>query len=394
MKKRRRETWLLLLVSLLTACALLTWPVSAVMGEGTEAVSSESQEENPITEEETVPDQESEESSESGDSAEEAEPTLEELRDELLAIIGEGEETQSIRTQINQMIALGDLNGTLRTYLEGMIRLHQLEYETAQLRESLDQMEAANGSLGTIGEAVTELENPDETLRRVEEEISAQAARLLESAEYDGTGELADLVNQCLAYLDNGTAGADSADVAAILLFAGLRDGEFLNDAGLVTAQDAISGCFSNILSRYTGLSAQTRQSLESASQTIEGRANNASALNPGVLVAAGGALKLTNPVFTYSGTIMISLADAAAFLGGEVVEMEDNDTVVIQAPGVVLEMTKGSSDAYLNDRLQKMAQPVLNFDQVCYLPLDTMLRCCGMERMTIGGYELLYAAP
>ena len=116
--------------------------------------------------------------------------------------------------------------------------------------------------------------------------------------------------------------------------------------------------------------------------------------MDPGGLVAAGVTLQLTNPVFTYSGTTMVSLKDAAVFLGGEVVEMGDNATVVIQAPGVVLEMTRGSSDAYLGDKLLKMEQPVLSFDKVCYLPLDTVLRCCGMERMTVGNYTLLYAAP
>ena len=87
----------------------------------------------------------------------------------------------------------------------------------------------------------------------------------------------------------------------------------------------------------------------------------------------------------------MLSLADAAALAGGAVVEMEENDTVVIQAPGVVLELTRGSSDAYLNDRLQKMDQPVLYFDGKCYLPLDTALQCGNWARMTVGGYELIY---
>ena len=72
----------------------------------------------------------------------------------------------------------------------------------------------------------------------------------------------------------------------------------------------------------------------------------------------------------------------------------EDNAAVVIQAPGVVLEMTKGTSDAYLSDKLLKMDQPVLSFDKVCYLPLDTVLQCYGMERLSVGSYELLYAAP
>lgn len=332
-------------------------------------------------------------SGEPGQDAQE-ERTLEELRDELLTILGSEEDTTAIQENIDRMIALGDPDGTLRTYLENMIQLQQLRYETEQLEATLEQMEAANGNLGTIGTAVAAATNPDETLRRVEEDLSEPAAQLLESAGYDGTGELAELAARCLGYLDERTGGADSADVAVILLCAGLRDGEFLDATGMATAQDLITTHFSNILRRYPAVPAEVRKSMEQETASIVERSNKAEAMNPGVLVAAGKSLDLTRPVFTYDDTILLSLDDAAAFLDGTIVEMADNDTVVLQSDGVVLEMTKGSSDAYYNDRLLKMEQPLIRFDQTCYLPLDTLLECCGMARMTLGGYELLYAAP
>ena len=408
MDKRRGRGGLLRLASLLLICALLTGPVLAAAGDGSETATSQ----EAVSETQTDEGTDSTQASESEDTGEEStdredteatggedtpadpEPTLEELRDELLAILGGGEEAAAIQANIDRLIALGDPNGNLRTYLEGMIRLRQLQYEQEQLQATLDQLETADETIGTIGQAATALENPDEVLSRIETEISDQAARLMESAGYDGTGDLAALAARALEYLDEGRAGADSADVAAILLFTWLQEGEFLTDTGFVTASDAIASHFSNIAGRYQGLSSQERQTLEIASEDIAGRANNAQSMDPSTLVAAGGTLALTHPVFTYSGTIMISLADAAAFLGGEVVEMENNAAVVIQAPGVVLEMTKGTSDAYLSDKLLKMDQPVLSFDKVCYLPLDTVLQCCGMERLSVGSYELLYAAP
>ena len=392
MDKRRGRGGLLRLASLLLVCALLTWPALAAAADGsgtTDTAETGGETQTGSSSQETGG-----ESAGEGDTETEPEPTLEELRDELLAILGGGEEAAVIQANIDRLIALGDPNGNLRTYLEGMIRLRQLQYEQEQLQATLDQLETADETIGAIGQAATALENPDEVLSRIETEISDQAARLMESAGYDGTGDLAALATCTLDYLDTGRAGTDSADVAAILLFTWLQEGEFLTDTGLVTASDAIATHFSNIAGRYQGLSSQERQTLESASEDIAGRANNAQSMDPGALVAAGGTLALTHPVFTYSGTIMLSLADAAAFLGGEVVEMEDNAAVVIQAPGVVLEMTKGSSDAYLSDKLLKMDQPVLSFDKVCYLPLDTVLQCCGMERLSVGSYELLYAAP
>ena len=71
--------------------------------------------------------------------------------------------------------------------------------------------------------------------------------------------------------------------------------------------------------------------------------------------------------------------------------DMEDNDAVVIQGSGIVLEMIKGSSDAYLNDKLKKMPAPALVFDGVCYVPLDTVLESCGLARMTIDNIQLIY---
>ena len=393
MKRRGEGSWLIPALSVLLACSLLAWPaLAAAAGSGADTPGSGTADHADSGEgAESAQEEDAAAEAEGEEPEEEPEPTLEELRDELLAILGGGEEAAAIQANIDRLIALGDPNGTLRTYLEGMIQLHQLQYQLEQLQTTLEGMEASDESIGAIGEAVSAAENPDEILRRVEEELSAQAARLMEAAGYDGTGDLAVMAAEALAYLDSGIAGGDSADVAAILLFAQLQHSELLSEAGLVTASDAMTGHFRNILSRYPALSAQAREALEAGSLAIAGRANRAQAVSPDRLVAAGGALELTQPVFAYGDAVMLSLADAAAFLGGEVVEMEENATVVIQAPGVVLEMTRGSSDAYCNDRLLKMAQPVLYFDGICYLPLDTVLQCGNLERMRVGSYELIY---
>ncbi len=368
MRKTKRRGWKVWLACLLVIAPLLT---------GTVRAAEQAQTDTQGTEVTPTP-----------------EPTLEELRNELLAIMGGGEDTAELQANIDRVIALGDPGGTLRSYLEGMIRLHQLSYEMEQLQASLDAMETADGSLGAIGETVTALEGPNESLSRIGAEVSAQAARLMESAGYDGTGELGLLTDRVLAYLDADLDGTNRTDVAAVLLFQGLLDSGTLNEAGTVTATDAATAHFNNIAGRYRGLASSVRAALKEASQAIADRANRAQALDPGMLVLANGSLSLTDPVFTYDGDVMISLRDAAAFLNGQVVEMTDNATVVIQASGVVLEMTRGSSDAYWNDRLVKMAQPVLCFDQVCYLPLDAMLLCGGMEQTAVGGYALIYTSP
>ena len=250
MDKRRGGGGLLRLASLLLICALLTGPVLAAAGDGSETATSQEAGSETQTDEGT----DSTQASESEDTGEEStdredteatggedtpadpEPTLEELRDELLAILGGGEEAAAIQANIDRLIALGDPNGNLRTYLEGMIRLRQLQYEQEQIQATLDQLETADETIGAIGQAATALENPDEVLSRIETEISDQAARLMESAGYDGTGDLAALAARALEYLDEGRAGADSADVAAILLFTWLHEGVVLTDTGFLTA--------------------------------------------------------------------------------------------------------------------------------------------------------------
>ena len=318
----------------------------------------------------------------------EPEKTLEQLRDELMAILGESEETQTILAEINRLIALGDPNGTLRTYLEGSIRLHQMQYEMEQLQSQLGQLAASDAGLAAIDDAAAAIGVVDDLLLRVETDISEAAARLMENAGYDGTGELAEMASAALAYVDGTETGRN---LAVILLMTDLQNSGLLTDTGLVTASDEIRASLSQLAAAGATLSSAQRARLESESQAITGRANNAEALSPDWLVTAGNSLQLTAPVFTYNGSIMLSLADAAAFAGGQVIEMTDNDAVVIQAPGMVLEMVKGSSDAYLNDKLLKMPASVLSFDGVCYVPLDTVLSGCGMTRMTIDNYHLIY---
>ena len=193
MRCQNHRSWLLGLLAALTALALLSGATLAA-GDGSGTFAPEDQESQQETGGETAGGEETsgEETGEE-EEEEEPEPTLEELRDQLLAILGGGEETAAIQADIDRLISLGDPGGTLRTYLESSIRLHQIQYEMEQLQSTLEGLEAADEAIGSIGQAMTVLENPDEVLSRIREEISDQAARLLEAAEYDGTGELADL---------------------------------------------------------------------------------------------------------------------------------------------------------------------------------------------------------
>ena len=65
---------------------------------------------------------------------------------------------------------------------------------------------------------------------------------------------------------------------------------------------------------------------------------------------------------------------------------------MVLQAEGMVLEMVRGSSDVYLNDKLQKMDAPVLYYDKMCYLPLSVVLEGGGLGLLTVGESQLIYA--
>ena len=326
-------------------------------------------------------------------SSQEPEPTLEELRDELLAIMGEAENRESVKTSIDRLIALGDPEDTLRTYLEQTIRLYQLQSEQQELENSLTQLEGMNEGLSALGEAVDSGMNPDEVLRRLESEVDAGAAQMLKDLGYDGTGELFELANAAITYLDEGKAGTQSGHMAAILLYQGLIDGEFLEEEGVEQAQKTISSHASSIAGSYQGLSSQSRETLQTQSQDIAQKANLAQAMDPSALVVAGGTLALTKPVFTYNGCIMISLTDAASFLGGQVVKMADGCTMAIQSPYGVLEVILGLGNAYWNDRLLKLEVPAILFDNEQYIPLDALLSCRGMARMQVGSVQLIYAA-
>lgn len=327
----------------------------------------------------------------SSSDSEEPEKTLEELRDDLLAILGSGTETAELREKINRMIALGDPQGTLRIYLEGMVRLRQIAYEQEVLENTIDALEKTDPEIGEISKAAAKLEeaDPDPTLLRIEKEISAPAAKLMEDAGFDGTGELAEIAASALERLD-GTA--NGRDVAAILLLMGLRESGQLTDAGIVMVDNNVRQHFNSIQSRSGNLTSLTvLEELENASVEIARRANKAESMSPRQIVVAGSSIVFNAPVFTYNGTVMLSLEDAAGFIGGTVTELAEDDAAVIQAKGAVLEMVRGSSDAYLNDKLQKMDAPLLTFDKVGYLPLNIAVKCCGMECMTIGSYQLVY---
>lgn len=313
-------------------------------------------------------------------------PTLEELRDTLMDILGDGEESQAIRASIDRMIALGDPGGTLRQWLESTIRKYQLEQELAQLTGALKGLETSSEELGGLAQAVVGLTaEPDELLLQIGV-VCPTAAALLEGLEgFDSAEEQRAQFAAILASGDDTDAGQC---LMAVRLLLALKDGGLLDEAGIAAAQSGLIAELSRLTALCQTVTGQRRETLEAASRTLAGRANLAEPLSPARLVVVGQTLNYTAPVFTYNGAIMLSLDDAAGFLGGQVVEQ--GDTLAIVVPGTVLELVKGSSDGYLNDKLCKLSAPVLKFDQVYYLPLDTVLKCCGMERVTVEGYQLI----
>ena len=316
----------------------------------------------------------------------EPEPSLEELRDTLMAILGDSQETQDIRTNIDRLIALGDPGGTLRQWLEAVIRKYQIEQELEQLTGVLGSLEASSEELEALAQAAAELTaEPDELLLEIGE-VCPVAASLLEAAdEFDSAGEQGEQFAAILSGSDGTSAGQS---LTAVRLLIALRDSGLLDAAGTAAAQSELVVEIGRLAALCRTVTSQQQEALESASQALARRANLAGPFSPVRLAVVGRRMDYTAPVFTYDGAIMLSTADAAEFLGGEVVEQ--GDTLIITAPGMVLELVKGSSDGYLNDKLCKLSAPVLNFDHVYFLPLDTVLKCCGMERLTVEGYEVI----
>lgn len=350
-------------------------------------------EESPVPEEPPAPEgsEEPEEpeppAPEESEEPEEPEPpTLEELRDTLMAILGEGDETRAIRAGVDRLIALGDPGDTLRQWLESAIRKYQLEQELEQLTGTLDTLEASSKELEAIAQAAAELAaEPDELLLQMEEICPAAAALLEELEGFDAAGEHGVQLAVILAGGEDTDAGRS---LTAVRLLLALKDSGLLDEAGGAAAQSGLIAELSRLTALCQSVTGQRRETLEAASRMLASRANLAEPLSPARLVAVGKTLHCTAPVFTYNGAIMLSLDDAASFLGGSLAEQ--GDTLAVVGPGTVLELVKGSSDGYLNDKLCKLPAPVLKFDQVYYLPLDTVLQCCGMERLTVEGYEIL----
>lgn len=390
------------LVCVLLAAALLLGCVSTTVlaaspsvrlpeNPAPEAAGSQSPEEAPPGDGEDPEEFEAPEESESPEEPEEEPrepepPALEELRDTLMAILGDSGETQPIWANVNRMIALGDPGGTLRQWLESTIRKYQLEQELEQLTGALDALEASSAELEAAARAAAELEaEPDELLLKIGEVCPAAAALIKALEAFDTAGEQGAQLAAILSGADGTPAGQS---LTAVRLLTALRDSGLLDDEGAAAARSELITETGRLTALCRTVTGQEREGLENASQALARRANLAEAFSPARLTVVGRELKYTAPAFTYGGAIMLPVADAAEFLGGEVAEQ--GDTLIIVAPGTVLELVKGSSDGYLNDKLCKLPAPVLNFDRVYFLPLDTMLECCGMERLTVEGCEVI----
>ncbi len=315
--------------------------------------------------------------------------TLEQLRDEFITLTGVSDGSAELLAQINRLIALGDANGTLRTYLESKIKLYQLQYEMKSLESSLTKMTGADAYIGEIANILDGLADSSGTsLADIKTKIGEEAAGLLKNADYTKSKTLPLAVASALKYADGTENGKN---LASVILFTAMMASGEMAEADAKTAQTAIEQSFSNLENLNKSLSAAETSKMTAASASIAAITNNAQSASPAALVVVERKFAPKVPIFTYNGHMMISISDAAALLGGKVVEWEDSNTVVIQTPEMVLEAIKGKSSIYVNDKLQKMEEPVLNLNGVCYIPLSGVAQYGGMAALNVGNSILIY---
>lgn len=112
--------------------------------------------------------------------------------------------------------------------------------------------------------------------------------------------------------------------------------------------------------------------------------------VTPRQLIILGQDLVLKNAPIKYDGHILISLDDVLQYVNAGVQIDDKRFTVALQTSKILLEFSRGSSVAYVNDKTSNMEVPSLYFKGKVYISAEFCAKTFGIQYKLISDTDIL----
>lgn len=267
-------------------------------------------------------------------------------------------------------------NDALAEYLEKKIEYYTSLKQTETLKGEIEALKKKNSNVSDVDEQVSKIMSSDMILSDLEGALSSEAMSIIYSLGEDNIKKLQDLlveVEGMMNIKDTNSLTIQQRSLLDVLFLSKAIEDSLVSDERLEEAKNTLSVAVT-ILESYEKQKYGTSEydNLVEGSDNFSKTGNKSSSILPEQIIFFNGYFNIKHEPIMYDGHILLALDDLFQYIDSDIEYMYNNPTMVIKSPNKILELVCGKSTAYVEDKPQSMPVPVLSFNNVQYMPVES----------------------
>lgn len=267
-------------------------------------------------------------------------------------------------------------NDALVNYLEKKIEYYTSLKQTETLKGEIEALKKKNSNVSDVDEQVSKIMSSDMILSDLEGALSSEAMSIIYSLGEDNIKKLQDLlveVEGMMNIKDTDSLAVQQRSLLDVLFLSKAIEDSLVSDERLEEAKNTLSVAVT-ILESYEKQKYGTSEydNLVEGSDNFSKTGNKSSSILPEQIIFFNGYFNIKHEPIMYDGHILLALDDLFQYIDSDIEYMYNNPTMVIKSPNKILELVCGKSTAYVDDKPQSMSVPVLSFNNVQYMPVES----------------------
>ena len=267
-------------------------------------------------------------------------------------------------------------NDALAEYLEKKIEYYTSLKQTETLKGEIEALKKKNSNVSDVDEQVSKIMSSDMILSDLEGALSSEAMSIIYSLGEDNIKKLQDLlveVESMMNIKDTNSLTIQQRSLLDVLFLSKAIEDSLVSDERLEEAKNTLSVAVT-ILESYEKQKYGTSEydNLVEGSDNFSKTGNKSSSILPEQIIFFNGYFNIKHAPIMYDGHILLALDDLFQYIDSDIEYMYNNPTMVIKSPNKILELVCGKSTAYVEDKPQSMPVPVLSFNNVQYMPVES----------------------
>lgn len=302
---------------------------------------------------------------------------------------GSNKNWDDIISKMNDVInrAILTNNDDLKQYAEYIKQMCELQKQLDTINESISVLKAKNSDIASLDKEVQNIsKGTSMDADDMQGVISDKGLSLLSDIDMSKVTEDLGNVPGMETVLNDPASATDSQKaLVEVILLQSAIDKELLKDDQIDSAKGCINMSLAKLVSgESTKYTSNEYDSLKMSSKEFESYGNKSESIVPSQVVFYNESAKLSVAPIVYDKNILISINDIINFTGASVQYTEGTGNMALIKDKKLIEFTRGSNVAYVNDVNMNTSVPILTFKGITYIPIEFFAKSFDISYISI----------